>query len=158
MNTIIASNLAGMDLGVQVAGFDIYPQNQWRQATLHYLNGVWSGDRDIMMRPKINFSGVTLRLRVDLKTYYAYRSADAQVHGERFFRMLEEEPLVVPCEQAEVEVGLMRFVRNDKINALRIFFARGAWMILHKTTKRGEFLVFASENLPDFDGAQNFYV
>ena len=149
---------------IQVSGDRCFEERNWREAILYYLNGVWSDNQNVMYRPKINFSGYTLRLDEATMTYYAYGRLDdylADTHVDRLSRALEGETLDVSCNQNDVEVGLMRFVRKDILSELIIHFPKSAKLALSKTIRRGEYIVHGSvrstQYLPSMEEANRFY-
>lgn len=131
---------------LQVSGGLCFEPHQWRKAILYYLNGVWSGNHNVMYRPKISLgnlpaegsvSEVVLRLSPATKEYYAYgTSAELPIVVGNF--------LVVGCGQNEVEGGLIRFVRNDRIRNLSILFRDGGNVCLLKGRKRSDLHVWAA--------------
>lgn len=147
---------------IQVSGSRCFSGTYWREAILYYLNSVWSNDQTVMYRPKINFNGITLRLDPETKTYYAYGQLETtDGDADRFDRQMREgQNLEVSEDQAAVEVGLMRFVRDDSINRLTVRRwtspDRCSIFVLAKTMIRGEYIVYGT-NLPNVDGALKLY-
>ncbi|MDA1169326.1 MAG: hypothetical protein O3A36_03240 [bacterium] len=167
MKTFVATpEPTTIDQEIQVSGLRCFSERNWREAFLYYLNGVWSNNQSVMYRPKINLNGYTLRLDLGTMTYYAYGRLDHGAHGsgdahvERLSRALKGETLEVLCGQNEVEIGLMRFIRNDSISELVIHFPKSAKLSFSKTTKRGEYIVHGcvgSNYLPNMEDARRFY-
>lgn len=112
--------------GLQVSGLHNFEGFRWREAILCYLNGVWAGRQDVIYRPKIHFSGssaphpllayMSLRLNLDDGTYYAEGNFAADGRCPVF--SLKESLLVTRNNRPEVEQGLIRFVRDNRIRFL----------------------------------------
>ena len=119
---------------IQVSGLTLFPMNRWREGILHYLFGVWGNKDNVMYRPKINFGGVSLRLDVAKRKYYAYGiGPDAELLA------FTGREIITLDDQSEVEVALIRFVKNDEIKRLTIVFPNRSWFYLWKTERRGEY-------------------
>lgn len=125
---------------MQVSGLTPFDMNRWREAILYYLFGVWGNKDKVMYRPKINFGGVTIRLDKQTHSYYAYGKAPDAEPAMR----ITERALIVTSGQADVEVGLISFVKNDAIDRLTIVFPNQGYLYLWKTDRRGEYRCAAS--------------
>lgn len=148
------ANLDYPDTGreIQVSGLDCFPGNRWREAILYYLNGIWADRECVTYRPKIHFGNVpkvdswqevVLRLDRSLGEYYAYGTS-----AERPPRECNREAiLVVGCGQTEVEQGLIRFVKNNRIRQLWILLRGQEVICLFKTRERG-FLGVSADGIP----------
>jgi hypothetical protein len=156
----------GQNVGqdIQVSGLDCFPESRWREAVLHYLFGVWSNNQQVMYRPKISFDGIVLRLDPTTQTYYAYGQAQHSASRRAWHALLDRwdrkcsgEILEVSCNKNEVEVALIRFVKDNQISNLTIHFRRvSASFSLCKTTRRGEYIVSGNE-LPTMKDILKFY-
>ncbi len=125
---------------IQVSGLTLFPMNRWREAILHYLFGVWSNKNNVMCRPKINFGGVSLRLDLGTRRYYAYGTApDAEPPT------FTGREIITIDDQSEVEVALIRFVKNDEIKRMTIVFRNHMWLYIWKTERRGEYRCAATD-------------
>ncbi len=122
---------------IQVSGLLWFPEHRWREAILYYLFGIWENREEVMYRPKIHLGGITLRLNPSTGTYYAYGTSDDEECGPWVGENGEE--LVVSCHQLEVEIGLIRFVKNDSIRTLLIRLEDGGEICLWKTRRRSRF-------------------
>ena len=119
---------------IQVSGLEVFPMTRWRESILYYLFGIWANKERVTYRPKINFGGVTLRLDVGRRKYYAYGTApDVEP-----FTFTGRE-LIAFDDQLDVEVALMRFVKDDDIQRLMIVFPTQKLLCLWKTERRGEY-------------------
>ncbi len=157
MSTATVPQGQAADQFFQVSGAKEFEGHRWREAILYYLNGVWSDNNDVTYRPKIKFTkdggsvldyNVTLRLDQSTGEYYAYGTYE----GVPFCKIPDdlakpEGCLRVGKDQNAVEMGLIRFVRNDAIRALQISFGPDAGIVLWKTSRRGE-LWIAIAGLP----------
>ncbi|MGE5392576.1 MAG: hypothetical protein ACM3NH_02435 [Candidatus Saccharibacteria bacterium] len=121
---------------IEVAALEEFPESRWRQAMLRFLFGIWSGDSVLCARPEIFIQGVTLRLFNN--RYVAFGAATSF-----------EEPPVVPIgesllttdRKADVEVALMRFVKNDRIKMVTLSLGQNhdRFLAFWKKERRGEF-------------------
>lgn len=131
---------------IQVSGLDCFPESRWREAILSYLFGVWSGRQGVMYRPKLYFSGITLRLGNG--EYYAYGQSTDQ---DQIPSCNIDQSVVERSEEKEkIEVALMRFVKNDRIKQLHLLFpsmSDTSSFVLWKKKGRGEYGC-AGLNLP----------
>ena len=119
---------------IQVSGIRCFPMNEWRNAILYFLFGMWGNKNNVTYRPKINFGGVSLRLDLVTGKYYAYGTAP------------DTEPLtftgrelVTVDDKSEVEVSLIRFVKNEDIKRLTIVFPNQMMLRIWKKERRGEY-------------------
>ena len=128
-----------VDHEIQVSGHTIFPGYRWREAILYYLFGIWGDRLEVTYRPKISFGGVTLRLNVGARAYFAYGEHSGDCGGIS----AETEMLIVGCGQDEVEQGLIRFVKNDRIRVLVIGLPLRGIINLRKKERRGEYNVTA---------------
>lgn len=133
---ILMAKLAGeVNHDIQVGGWTHFPESRWREAILFYLFGVWADKEDVISRPKIIFGNVTLRLDLDAREYFAYGCS----HDEQLPSFPKEATLMVGCSQDEVEQGLIRFVKNDRIKFLAICLPCQGRVELWKKEKRGQY-------------------
>lgn len=128
--------------GIQVSGNTAYNGNQWREAILAYLGGVWSGDESVTSRQKLNFNNTTIRLGRNDK-YYAYfvnepDNADFPPMPSNAAELLT----IMDANEYDVESGLIRFVRNNQIRQLALMFpgkvSSEGMILLVKGQKRSE--------------------
>jgi len=138
-HSVIATSSLVSD--IQVSGNTAYEGSQWREAILAYLGGVWSGDVSVTNRQKLNFNNTTIRLGGDGK-YYAYFVLEpdfGSIHVE--FSKPAELLVVMDATENDVESGLIRFVRNNKIRQLALMFkgvSPEGMILLTKGQKRSE--------------------
>lgn len=143
MNQLVARLMGVVNNDIQVSGLvsQEYPEARWKEAILFYLFGVWSNKQSVMYRPKISFGDITLRLDPSSAEYYAYGHQEKPQE----IPQISSNDLVVPtARQADVEVGLIRFVKNPKIRQLRLTLETHDKMFLGqlvfwKKVRRGEY-------------------
>jgi hypothetical protein len=125
---------------IQVSGRTDFPESRWREAILFYLFGVWGNRDNVTYRPKIHFGDITLRLNRQSGEYYAYGHAEAPEPSPSL-RDSDELVSVSSGKQEEVEVALIRFVKNNRIKQLHLHFPelRGGFLVLWKKDKRSEY-------------------
>ncbi len=151
MSTSVTAPLSDIVFNdIQVSGLTCFPRERWREAILYYLFGVWADKEHVIYRPKIAFGLVTLRLDTKAGGYYAYGQPEEKLPHPLPFR--KEEKLVVRFEQAAVEVGLIRFVKNDRIKLLTIVLPNFGQLALWKKERRGQYGVTAL-GIPSHMGA-----
>ena len=127
---------------IQIAGGEMFDGSRWREAIIAYLYGIWAGNEVVTHRPKINFDYTTLRL--DREKYVGYYSVFANASNRP--RVADKDVLVVPDTQAEVENGLIRFVKNNQIRQLAIVFSgKGALVLTKGGRKRSELFLTTEE-------------
>ena len=128
-----------VDHEIQISGYTNFPESRWREAILFYLFGMWGNRERVTYRPKICFGDVTLRLDRQDREYYAY--GHAQVPKD--VPPLLGTDLVEPSgKQTEVEVALIRFVKDESIKQLRLRLpsvSLVATLVLWKKARRGEY-------------------
>ena len=131
---------------IQVAGGQVFKGSHWREAILFFLNGIWSDDAEVTHRPKISFNNTVLRR--DGERYIGYYSLDPD-SGERP-HVADKDILVIPeSTQAEIENGLIRFVKNNQIRQLGICFEGKGVIVLTKGQKhRGALFVCTMGSFP----------
>lgn len=150
----LATSPWGDDHDLQVSGNKFFPEQRWREAILFYLNGIWSDNQIVTYRPKIMFGGVTLRLDFDAGEYFAYGETPGVNLPMQFLhlpevesrRRAEQKLFVRTPTQAEVEVALVRFVKDNRIKLLTIKFEHGH-INLWKMSKRSQYRC-AAYNIP----------
>jgi len=121
---------------IQVSGLTDFPEARWREAILYYLFGIWSNNDKVAYRPKIMFNDLTLRLNRGAGTYYAYGRLEVpekppRTNGDEMLKV--DDP-----NQCDVEIGLIRFVKNSQIKMLVLNLQPGS-LVLWKKTRRGEY-------------------
>ncbi len=126
------------DRDIQVSGRTGFPGSRWREAVLFYLFGIWGNREDVTYRPKIHFGDICLRLDRQSKEYYAYGHAEVP---ELTPITSSEETLFVRSGQNEVEIGLIRFVKDNRIKKLVLSLGPGGacQLLLWKKEKRSEY-------------------
>lgn len=157
MNQLVARLVGVISNDIQVSGLPSqeYPESRWREAILFFLFGIWSNRESVAYRPKISFGDITLRLDSSSGSYYAYGHAEWPQEPPA----LRPDDLVVTSgRQADVEVALIRFVKNDRIGQLRLGVVcaqnvHRAQLVLWKKTRRGEY-GYAGIGLPYAWGIQ----
>ena len=144
--SIVETSVLSLVSSIQVSGNKAYDGNQWREAILAYLDGIWSGRRSVTNRPKLNFNNTTIRLG-DGGRYYAYFASEPDKAPFPPTPKNDSELLTImhPTEYA-VEVGLIRFVRNNQIRQLALMFDNGVSsegiILLAKGQRRGELHIY----------------
>ena len=126
---------------IQVSGLACFPEERWREAILHYLFGVWADKQDVTYRPKINFGDITLRLDPSGGEYFAYGHAEVP---QNVPPLGPDDLVETSGRQADVEVALIRFVKNNRIKQLRLCVVcdqkvNRAQLVLWKKAWRGEY-------------------
>jgi hypothetical protein len=153
MNKFVAKKYLQTNSEVEVAGRN-FKESNWREAILYYLHGMWAANPQVTCKSSITFDGVTLKLDVGTKKYWCFvrpmmsTSLDTE-SGNPLIELHNGVTLEVRDDQDNVEMGLMRLVRNDNIGCLTIHFdynGSKSSMSLHKTSKRGEYLT-SGQNL-----------
>jgi len=150
--TLLAPVAARGSKEIQVSGKRCFPGNHWREAILHYLFGVWGGENEVLYRPKISFGGTSrswFELRLDRETleYFAYWNGNEPPAVEQSPHFKPEEILTVGYSQFEVEQGLIRFVKNNRIRMLTISFSKLRSLHLWKGREKGQYGV-TGNNIP----------
>ena len=123
---------------IQVSGVMCFEENQWRDAILHYLFGVWGNQDQVMYRPKLGFYCISLRLDLERCRYWAVWT-DRHASLEEPPEISQMKVLTVPSSQLEVEAGLVRFVKDDSILMLVIALENLGQIRLWKKERRGEY-------------------
>lgn len=131
---------------IQVSGNRCFPVNEWRNAILYYLFGVWGNKDYVMYRPKMNFAGVSLRLDPERRCYYL----QGRMHVADVVPVMADGERIVLDSQDEVETGLVRFVKDESIKKLTIQFRDGSQFFLWKKERRGEYGVHAYGILSEY--------
>lgn len=152
---------------IQVAANNLFHEKSWRAAISYFLNEIWRNHSIVMDCPKINFSGITLRLDMTKKVYYVYGKLEKEKGTEealrqRSLRKLDGRTLEVSWDQAAVEVGLVRFAKDKGISQLIIRLPKNAKFSLQKTTISSEYIIDGSVGveqlpLPELSTARRFY-
>lgn len=124
---------------IQVSGSRCFEAKQWREAILYYLFGVWSDDKSVTYRPKISLGEATLRLVGDEYVVYGISTPDSE-----FAPNVTKSLVVTSGKQNDVEVALIRFVKDNQIRQLGLSLGDHGSIILSKTPVRGELLVWAN--------------
>lgn len=143
---------------VEVSRYRKFHDSHWREAILCYLFGMWRGDSDMTMRSWIAFDRPDLRitLRRNENRYFAYYAGVKPfAHEETCF--VPDDSIVVLSAAPDVEVGLVKFVKNNRVQQLTIVFPyeKGLRMSagnhamprpelrFQKTERRGDLLISA---------------
>lgn len=135
MTNAVAISLS-QDRRLQVSGLKTFEENRWREAILYYLFGMWGDKDNVTYRPKIRFGSMSLSLNTITNRYYAYgRSLNWEVPPFKGDEIL----IIGGCDQNEVDIGLARFVKNDRIRIIVIPFGNDQFLRLWKTDRRGEY-------------------
>lgn len=144
---LLIQRLAGIiSNDIQVSGLTSqeFPESRWREAILFYLFGVWADRQSVTYRPKISFGDITLRLDPSSGEYYAYGTPTEELPYP--FPVREDEKLTVrSLRQADVEVALARFVKNDRIKLLTICSECSGRLMLWKKSRRGQYGITATD-------------
>lgn len=132
---------------LQVSGLRIFPEDRWRDCILHFLSGMWGDDESVTYRPKIDFGGIALRFIPETGEYIAYGTSGELAPAPTSWS--PEATLTVASTQSEVELGLVRFVKNDRTLLLIIRLRGGGEVRLWKKRWRSRFGISAQGILPD---------
>lgn len=164
---ISTTSTSSINQQIQVAANNLFHEKSWRAAILYFLNEIWSNHSVVIDRPKINFNGITLRLDITKKVYFAYGELQKgkgtkEALRQRSLRKLDGRTLEVSWDQAAVEVGLVRFARDKGISKLIIRLPKNANFSLQKTTISSEYIIDGSVGveqlpLPELSTARRFY-
>ncbi|MDP3957546.1 MAG: hypothetical protein Q8Q10_03545 [bacterium] len=136
---------------IQIAGHRVFPEQEWRKAIEHYLFGVWSASDEVVIRPKISFSRLTLRLNRSNGEYYAYGVPQEKLppgfaESQRHYTLF-----VGTGHQSNIETGLIRFVKNKRIKLLRMYLPMSeGYLTLWKKSRRGQYGVTAIDLPPSW--------
>ncbi|MCX6744773.1 MAG: hypothetical protein NTX82_04580 [Candidatus Parcubacteria bacterium] len=110
---------------IQVSGLELFTGKQWREAILHFLQGMLAGTDSVTYRPKIAFfdgSGYDLTfglLGKETPVYYAEgKTLNPRLDPKDW--SLHHAQLIVGNKQSEAEWGLARFVNDDQVKLLVI--------------------------------------
>ena len=147
MNQLI-ERLAGIvSNDIQVSGLTSqeFPEGRWREAILFYLFGIWANRESVTHRPKINFGDITLRLAPGDGEYYAYGTPNEELPTECPAGERDDHLVVRSWKQADVEVALARFVKNDRIKWLTLSFRYSGRLMLWKKSLRGQYGIAATD-------------
>ncbi|NQV12502.1 hypothetical protein HQ524_04000 [Candidatus Uhrbacteria bacterium] len=131
------------DMSIQVAMDTYFRGNEWRNALLHFLNGVWSDDYAVTCRPKIIFGQVALRRTPNGDSYVCSGKNTGLRLGPGFTGVVCTKDFheTVRTENAVViEHTLVRFVRNDDFRTLTLKMSMGALKFV-KGAKRSDMTV-----------------
>jgi len=132
---------------IQVGGLFSFPESRWREAILFFLFGIWSGKPEVVGRPKIIFGDLTLRLDAEAEEYFAYGRSYESL-PLLIASLLSKKHLSVGPRQAEVEQGLIRFAKNNRIKLLTIHAQGGQGIVyLWKKERRGAY-GYTAMNVP----------
>lgn len=112
-----------MDNVIQVAGRKIFPQERWREALLYYVMGILADDHSVMYRPKIYMPGFTLDLMPKSGVYRAYPHDEIKDRVNEKGRVIRKTAVIESgARRGELEPAIIRFVKDDNILVLRMFF------------------------------------
>lgn len=147
MNQLV-QRLAGIvSNDIQVSGIPSqeFPESRWREAILFYLFGIWSNRQSVIYRPKIGFGDIILRLAPGDGEYYAYGTSNEELPTEHPVGERDDHLVVRSWKQADVEVALARFVKNDRIKWLTLSFRYSGRLVLWKKSRRGQYGITATD-------------
>jgi len=146
--TLLLKSLARVrDHDLQVSGLTNFPESRWREAILHYVIGIWSGNHSVTYRPKITFGDITLRL--DDGEYYACGHLDTPENPPAISLSDPGLLMVLTGKQNDVEVALIRFAKDNRIKQLQLGLplCNGGTLVLWKKARRSEY-GYAGHKLP----------
>ncbi len=123
---------------IQISGLRLFPEREWCEA-IHYLEGVWSNNNDVMYRPKSILMALPCGWKQVPTLIYVY--GGIMMPEGISERIRKGNTLEIACNQSTVELGLVRFVKDNSISQLLIRFPKSAWFSLQKTVNRGEYVV-----------------
>lgn len=147
MNQLV-QRLAGIvSNDIQVSGLTSqeFSESRWREAILLYLFGIWADRQSVTCRPKIGFGDITLRLAPGDGEYYAYGTPNEELPTEHPVGERDDHLVVRSWKQADVEVALARFVKNDRIKWLTLSFRYSGRLVLWKKSRRGQYGITATD-------------
>ncbi len=140
---------------IQVSGLQWFNRTQWRDALLYFVNGIMANWSCVTYRPKIDLEMVSLRLHPKARVYTARIEPAAKRNQAPTLK--PQHVLETSCQQEELERALLRFVKDDAIHLLRVWFVGPhgdcALVFWKQRVNRG-FLGIAAEGLwdqEDFD-------
>ena len=115
-----------------------YPGNKWREAIHAYLNIAWMDRGNQQLAPILGLGDVSISPNYGTERYEAY-SAASHCYSPR---VREGDQLNVDAYLNEVEIALARFLRDEKIRRVGIFFNElpGGRLYLTKGDKRSELI------------------
>ncbi|OGY99245.1 MAG: hypothetical protein A2945_04715 [Candidatus Liptonbacteria bacterium RIFCSPLOWO2_01_FULL_52_25] len=118
--------------------------HRWREAILCYLNGIWADRHNVdsrriyfVVRQGNKFPHVALYLHHE---DYCFGS-EMWIKGNGGFRLPSHQYISTNCRRAEVEQGLIRFAKDDRLQTLMIASEERSEMLLWKSEKRAELYV-----------------
>ncbi|MCR4328659.1 MAG: hypothetical protein NUV53_04075 [Patescibacteria group bacterium] len=126
--------------------------SQWRQAILIFLFKRWRGRSESFHM--IRLDGIILWLWGS--TYYVYsplpHDDDSNFTNPNHWIVLDfSEDGDESNNRDHVEIGLVRFVKDESLGQLCIRFKRGRMLAFSKGNKRGELMVY-TQGIPVWDG------
>ncbi|MEK7664219.1 MAG: hypothetical protein AAB340_02150 [Patescibacteria group bacterium] len=154
--SVVLQQSVEVDRDIQVAGFIYYPENRWREAILAFLFELWS-EKLPAFRPKIILGQLTLRLNSIENRYFVYGKGADRTIPEVVKALDEDARLLTSDSRSAVETGLIRFVKNNRIKALQIYFCYGYSIVLWKKDRRGEYGCWSGDSVPESFGGLGAY-
>jgi len=129
---------------IHVVGSQTYPGENWREAIISYLNGIWSGKTDLR---GLYFNNTCVRLSKTGGEYYLYFRHEQDGPEPQNLAACETVWAVSYPALNDMEIGLIRFVRNNSIRQLVLTFPGVGNMTLTKGQKRSELFISTAIHL-----------
>lgn len=149
VRSIFVGSAFGNDIRISGLASQEFPEARWREAILSYLFEIWSGRPRATGYPMIGFGNITLRLDPSCGLYYAYGIPSKESPGYEHFVKGDEDIHVRSGRKEDVEVGLIRFVKNNRIKLLTLWLpTSGGPVTLWKKPQRSQYGCCASANIP----------
>ena len=149
-------------LSISFPGSDTYDGSEWREAILAFLNKVWSGDKLLTLpnQQRIAINKTTIQLgrvfqRYGDREYFAYYVSEPDDTPLPHTLLSDQSAYKIRgCEQNVIEIGLVRFVRDNKMRELWLQFRTGM-IVLTKGQARSE-LFISTRDIPNMENAKKY--
>lgn len=127
-----------MDKVIMVAGYKGFPESRWREAILYFVFEKLKGNRIIERCPEISFGRIVLGFDEKKKKYFVRNTNKNEDEVPNIFGS-ESVIYMENPEECEVEIKLLKFVKDSKIRVISIFTSKGCWITLWKKHEKGEY-------------------
>ncbi len=138
---------------ILVAG-KIFLESEWRNAIRFFLDGIQGEKKEVMLRPEINFGN---KVVISFNTQFCdgYRAYGDGANEAFSMDVTTEQHLLAQigwnCDKYNLEAVLARFLKNNRIRLLKIYFAgpadtRSSCIWICKKRERGQYGI-RTENL-----------
>lgn len=121
-------------------GERVFTGVDWRKGLLHYLHEIWKGEDATALPLKLDeVTLVLINIPHVERRYFVYgQVASEQRRGHSFRKSVTQ--LVAGCEEYDLPEGLIRFVKNDQLKRLGLFFGMTD-LYLTKGPRRGQLMM-----------------